>query len=100
MAVPQKIKLLYDPAISLLRIELKKMKAGCGRDIYTSMFITALFTIDKTWKQHTHPLTGGWIGKMWYIHTIEYCLALQRKKSLFVFFHNMALVALRCFNFI
>ena len=33
------------------------------------MFITAVFTIVKTWKQPKCPLTGEWIKKMWYIYT-------------------------------
>jgi len=36
------------------------------------MFIAALVTIAKTWKQSKHPLIDEWIKKMWYIHTMEY----------------------------
>ena len=36
------------------------------------MFIAALFTIAKTWKQPKCPLTHEWIKKMWYIYTVEY----------------------------
>ena len=36
------------------------------------MFIAALFTTAKTWKQPKGPLTDEWIKKMWYIHTMEY----------------------------
>ena len=36
------------------------------------MFIAALFTIAKTWKQPKCPLTDEWIKKMWYIYTMEY----------------------------
>ena len=32
------------------------------------MFIAALFTIAKTWKQPKCPLTDEWIKKMWYVH--------------------------------
>ena len=31
------------------------------------MFIAALFTVAKTWKQPKYPLTDEWIKKMWYI---------------------------------
>ena len=34
------------------------------------MFITALFTIARTWKQPRCPSTGEWIKKLWYIHTM------------------------------
>ena len=35
------------------------------------MFIAALFTIAKTWKQPKCPSTNEWIKKMWYIYTME-----------------------------
>ena len=41
------------------------------------MYIAALFTIAKTWKQPKCPLTEEWIKKMWYIHTIEYYSAIK-----------------------
>ena len=43
-----KIELLYDPAILLLSIYPKKIKALISIDICTPMFIAALFTIAKT----------------------------------------------------
>ena len=36
------------------------------------MFITALFTIAKTWKQPRCPSADEWIRKVWYIYTMEY----------------------------
>ena len=36
------------------------------------MFITALFTIARTWKQPRCPPADEWIRKLWYIYTIEY----------------------------
>ena len=36
------------------------------------MFIAALFTIARTWKQPRCPLTDAWIKKLWYIYTMEY----------------------------
>ena len=44
------------------------------------MFIAALFTIAKTWKQPKCLSTDEWIKKMWYIYTIEYYSAIKRKK--------------------
>ena len=44
-----KIELLYDLAIPLLGIYLEKTLIR--KDICTSVFTTALFTIAKTWKQ-------------------------------------------------
>ena len=36
------------------------------------MFIAALFTIGRTWKQSRCPLADEWIRKLWYIYTVEY----------------------------
>jgi len=45
------------------------------------MFIAALFTIARTWKQPRCSSTEEWIKKMWYIYTIEYYSAIKRNKS-------------------
>ena len=44
------------------------------------MFMAALFTIAKTWKQPKYPSTDDWIRKMWYIYTMEYYSAIKRKE--------------------
>ena len=44
------------------------------------MFIAALFTIAKTWKQPKCPLTDEWIKKMWYVRTMEYYSAIQKNE--------------------
>ena len=44
------------------------------------MFIAALFTIARTWKQPKCPSTDDWIRKMWYIYTMEYYLATKKNK--------------------
>ena len=41
------------------------------------MFIAALFTIARTWKQPRCPSTDEWINKLWYIYTIEYYSAIK-----------------------
>ena len=45
------------------------------------MFIAALFTIARTWKQPRCPLTDEWIKKLWYIHTMKYYSAIKRNKT-------------------
>ena len=45
------------------------------------MFIAALFTIARTWKQPKCPSTDEWIKKMWYIHTMEYYSAIKRNET-------------------
>ena len=46
-----KIELFYDPAIPLLDIHPKELKSGSRKDICTPMFLAALFTIAKMWKE-------------------------------------------------
>ena len=53
------IKPLYDPAIPLLGIYPEETKIE--RDICIPLFIAALFTIARPWKQHRCPLTDEWI---------------------------------------
>ena len=72
-----KTELPYDPAIPLLGICPDKtiiQKGTC-----TPMFITALFTIAKTWKQSKCPSTEEWIKKMWYIYTMKYYSAIKKE---------------------
>ena len=42
------------------------------------VFIAALFTIARTWKQPRCPLTDERIKKFWYIYTMEYYSAIKR----------------------
>ena len=72
-----KQELPYDPAIPLLgRYQEKNM---VQKGICTPMFIAALFTKAKTWKQPKCPSTEEWI-KMWYIYTMEYYSVTKRMK--------------------
>ena len=42
------------------------------------MFIAALFTIPRTWKQSRYPSADEWIRKLWYIYTMEYYSAIKK----------------------
>ena len=44
------------------------------------MFIAALFTIARSWKQPKCPSTDDWIKKLWYICTTEYYSAIKKSK--------------------
>ena len=70
------IELPYDPAIPLLGIHTEETRIE--RDTCTTMFISALFTIARTWKQPRSPSAEEWIRKLWYIYTMEYYSAIQK----------------------
>ena len=42
------------------------------------MFIAALFTKARTWKQPRCPLAGERIRKLWYMYTMEYFSAIKK----------------------
>ena len=46
------------------------------------IFIAALFTIAKTWKQLKCPSAEEWIKKMYYLYTVEYCSAIKKNEIL------------------
>ena len=70
------IELPYDPAIPLLGIHMEETRIE--RDTCTPMFIVALFTIARTWKQPRCLSADKWIRRLWYIHTMEYYSAIKK----------------------
>ena len=69
------IKPPYAPEISLLGIYPKETKLE--KDTCTPLFIAALFTIARTWKQSRCSWTDEWMNKLWYTYTMEYYLAIK-----------------------
>ena len=71
-----KIELPYDPAIPLLGIYPEKtiiQKESCN-----TMFIAALFTVARTWKQPKCSSTDEWIKKIWHMYRMEYWLPKKK----------------------
>ena len=77
-----KIEIPFDPGIPLLGIYPKNAAGQFEKGISTPMFITALFTIAKKWKQPKCPSVYEWIKKRWYIYTMEYFSTIKRKEIL------------------
>ena len=73
-----KIELPYDPAIPLLGIYSEK--TIIQKEVCNTVFIAALFTIARAWKQPKWPSTDKWIKKMWYIYTMEYYSVIKRNE--------------------
>jgi hypothetical protein len=74
------IDLPCDPAIPLLGIYPKEYNTGYSTGTCPPMFIEALFTIAKLWKQPRCPTTDECIKKMWYLHTMEFYLAIKKNE--------------------
>jgi hypothetical protein len=76
------IDLPYDPAIPLLGIYPKECDTDYSRGTCTPMFIAALVTIAKLWKQPRCPTTDEWIKKMCYLYTMEFYAAMKKNEIL------------------
>jgi hypothetical protein len=88
-----KIELSYNPVIPLLGIYLKECKLGYNRDTCTPMFIAAVFTTAKLWKQLRSPKTDEWIKCIYiYTHTNIYiyieCYSSIKKNESMLFAVN------------
>ena len=79
-----------DPATPLLGIYLDK--TIIQKDTCTPMFVAALFTIAKTWKQPKCPSIDEWIKKMWYIYTMEHYSAIKKNKIMPFKYHMISLI--------
>jgi hypothetical protein len=73
------IDLSYDRVIPLLGIYPKEYNTGYSRGTCTPIFIAALFTVVKLWKQSRCPTTDEWIKKMWYLYSMEFYSAMKNE---------------------
>ena len=78
-----KMELPFDPVIPLLGWYPKNPETPFKKNLRIPMFLAALFTIAKCWKQPKCPSVNEWVKKLWYIYTVEY--AAERKKELLPF---------------
>ena len=69
------IKPPYDPTNTILGIFPEETKIE--RDTCIPLFIAALFTIARTWRQPRCPSADEWIKKLWYIYVMEYYSAIK-----------------------
>ena len=73
-----KVELPFDPEIPLLGIYSKNPEAPVRKNICIPMFIAALFTIARIWRQPKCPSVDVWMKKLWYIYTTEYYGAVEK----------------------
>jgi hypothetical protein len=75
------IDLPYDPVL-LLGPKLEECDSCYYKGTCPPMFIAALFTIAKLWKQPRYPMINEWIKKMWYLYTMEFYSATKKNEIL------------------
>ena len=82
MEVPQKTKnrTTLRPAIALLGIYPRDKGVLLQRDTCTPMFLAALSTIAKVWKEPKCPSMDEWRKKMWYIYIHNGVLLCNQKE--------------------
>ena len=73
-----------DPVMPLLGIYPKELKSLIQKNISTPVFIAALFTITKIWKQPECLSVDEWIKQLWDIYTMEFYSAVKNKILPFV----------------
>ena len=87
MGFPKKIKneTALWPSDSTSGYISEKLQNTNSKESMHLMFIAALFTIAKIWKQPKCPTIDEWVKKLWYIYTMEYYLAVLKKQEILPF---------------
>ena len=73
------ITLTYHPTIPPM--DIYSEKTIIEKDMCTPVFIAVPFTVARTWKQSTCPLTDEWIKKLWYIYNGILLSSKKKKKK-------------------
>ena len=74
------VNIVVHDSLNYCFLRVYAQKTIIQKDTCTPLFITALFTIARTWKQPKCPSTDEWI-KMWYMYTMEYYSAIKRNET-------------------
>jgi hypothetical protein len=62
--------------------KLNKCSPSLARDTCTPMFIAAIITITRLWKQSRCPTTDEWVKKMCYLYTTEFYSSIKKNEIL------------------
>ena len=62
------MELPFDPVIPLLGLYSQNLETPIQKNLCTPLFIAALFTIAKCWKQPKYPPVNEWINKLVHLH--------------------------------
>ena len=81
-AVQKVVVLICESAIALLGIYIKDTDVVKRRGTYTPMYIAAMSTIAKLWKELICPSTDEWIKKTWFTYKMEYYSAIRKDEYL------------------
>ena len=76
------INLPHNPTLPFLDIYPKIYAQTYYKDICSSMFISALFVIARTWKMSRNPLIKKQIKEMWCIYKMEYYIVTKNNDIL------------------
>ena len=82
-----------DPAIPLLGTYPEDAPTY-NKDTCSTIIISSLFIIARSWKKHRCPSTEEWIQKMWYIYTMEYYSAIKNNEFMKFLGNGMDLEAI------
>ena len=86
MEIPEKIKngsafWPNDPLLGIYPNNTSISKTLVWQNISTPIFIAALFTIAKIWKQPKCPSVDEWVKQVWDIYTLEFYLTIKKKEN-------------------